>query len=91
MRCIQYPEIPRTSIHCPLEFKCAFDFKDFQSVIINPEPEIGDKFSGALRTPNHKISDFYHWNQIETFTYDKPFQHPHKDKENEFRVRHPSL
>ena len=59
---------------------------DFQSVIINPEPELKELFSGALRAPSHNISDYYQWNKISTFSYDKAFHVPTQDKENEHRV-----
>ena len=53
---------------------------DFQSVIINPEPELKELFSGALRAPSHNISDYYQLNKSSTCSYNNSFQSLSPDK-----------
>ena len=61
-------------------------FSDFQAVKIEPVAEHSDLFTGALGPVDHQISNFYQWNGIKRFHYDKAFHSGVKDKENEHKV-----
>ena len=59
---------------------------DFQAVKIEPAGEASNIFEEALSSVSHDIRNFYQWNNIKRFTYDKAFHSGTKDKENEFKV-----
>lgn len=70
------------SLHC----LCSSCLTDFQVVIIEPDRKCDHMFDGALGPVSYQISDFYWWNNVQTFNYNKAFHHPVHDKENEFKV-----